>query len=97
MKQPCIYILSNQARGTLYIGVTSDLIGRVWQHKQDLVDGFTKQHRLHLLVYFEVAETMLAAITREKQLKKWNRACKIELIEDKNSDWRDLYVDLISN
>jgi putative endonuclease len=97
MKQPCIYILSNQTRGTLYIGVTSDLIGRVWQHKQGLIDGFTKQHRLHFLVYFEVAETMLAAITREKQLKKWNRAWKIELIEDKNSDWRDLYVDLISN
>jgi putative endonuclease len=97
MKQPCIYILSNQARGTLYIGVTSDLIGRVWQHKQGLIDGFTKQHRLHLLVYFEVAETMLAAITREKQLKKWNRAWKIELIEDKNRDWRDLYVYFISN
>jgi putative endonuclease len=97
MKQPCIYILSNQARGTLYIGVTSDLIGRIWQHKQDLVGGFSKQHQLHLLVYFEMTETMLAAITREKQLKKWNRAWKIALIEEKNSDWRDLYVDLVSN
>ena len=95
MKQPCVYILSNQARGTLYIGVTSDLIGRIWQHKQDLVDGFSKQHQLHLLVYFEVAETMLAAITREKQLKKWNRDCKIELIEANNSAWRDLYLDLM--
>ena len=87
MKQPCIYILSNSARGTLYIGVTSDLIGRIWHHKQDLVDGFSKQHQLHLLVYFEVAETMLAAITREKQLKKWNRAWKIELVESVNSEW----------
>ena len=94
MKQPCVYILSNHARGTLYIGVTSDLIGRVYQHKQDLVDGFSKQNQLHLLVYFEVAETILVAIAREKQLKKWNRAWKIELIEENNSEWRDLYLDL---
>jgi putative endonuclease len=96
MKQPCVYILSNQARGTLYIGVTSDLIGRVWQHKQDLADSFSKKYQLHLLVYFEPAETMLAAITREKQLKQWNRAWKIELIETNNNMWRDLYMDLIS-
>ncbi|MDX1915428.1 MAG: GIY-YIG nuclease family protein [Methylophilus sp.] len=95
MKQPCVYILSNQARGTLYIGVTSDLIGRVWQHKQNLVDGFSKQHDLHLLVYFEQLDDMMSAITREKQLKKWNRAWKIELIESMNSDWRDLYLDLV--
>lgn len=95
MKQPCVYILSNQARGTLYIGVTSDLMGRVWQHKQDLVDGFSKQYQLHMLVYYEVAETMLAAIAREKQLKKWNRAWKIELIEKTNNGWRDLYLDLV--
>ena len=81
-------------RGTLYIGVTSDLIGRAWQHKQDLTDGFSKQHQLHLLVYFEMAETMLAEIAREKQLKKWNRAWKIELVESGNSEWRDLYLDL---
>ena len=95
MKQPCVYILANQARGTLYIGVTSNLIGRIWQHKQNLVDGFTKKHELHLLVYFETAETMLTAIAREKQLKKWERAWKIELIESINNDWRDLYVDLV--
>lgn len=83
-------------RGTLYVGVTSDLIGRVWQHKHDLVDGFSKKYQLHLLVYFEPAETMLAAITREKQLKKWNRTWKIELIETSNSAWRDLYIDLTS-
>ncbi|MFA7349498.1 MAG: GIY-YIG nuclease family protein [Methylotenera sp.] len=96
MKKPCIYILSNKMRGTLYVGVTSDLIGRVWQHKHDLVDGFSKKYQLHLLVYFEPAETMLAAITREKQLKKWNRTWKIELIETSNSAWRDLYIDLTS-
>jgi putative endonuclease len=96
MKQPCVYILSNHVRGTLYIGVTSDLIGRVWQHKHGLVDGFSKKYQLHLLVYFESAETMLAAITREKQLKKWNRAWKIELIETNNNVWRGLYTDLIS-
>ena len=94
MKQPCVYILSNNTRGTLYIGVTSDLIGRIWQHKQDLVDGFSKQNQLHLLIYFEVAETMFVAIAREKQLKKWNRAWKIELIESINSEWRDLFLDL---
>ena len=94
MKQPCVYILSNQVRGTLYIGVTSNLIQRVWQHKQNLVDGFSKQHALHHLVYFEQFDDMLNAITREKQLKKWNRAWKIELIESINGDWRDLYIDL---
>ncbi|MES2502436.1 MAG: GIY-YIG nuclease family protein [Pseudomonadota bacterium] len=94
MKQPCVYILSNEKRGTLYIGVTSHLIQRVWQHKQNLVDGFTKQHQLHQLVYYELADDMLSAITREKQLKKWNRAWKIELVESANSEWRDLYLEL---
>lgn len=95
MKQPCVYILSNQARGTLYIGVTSDLAGRVWQHKQVLVEGFSKKYKLHMLVYYETCETMLAAITREKQLKKWNRDWKVKLIENNNNSWRDLYTDLI--
>ena len=95
MKQPCVYILANTARGTLYIGVTSDLIKRVWEHKKDFVDGFSKVHQTHLLVYFEQTDDMLAAIAREKQLKKWNRAWKIELIEIENSDWRDLYLELI--
>jgi len=97
MKQPCVYILSNKPRGTLYIGVTSDLIQRIWQHKQKLVDGFSKQHDLQLLVYYEIHEDMLAAITREKQLKKWNRAWKIELIEKMNYDWQDLYLSLVGN
>ena len=95
MKQPCVYILSNQVRGTLYIGVTSNLIQRVWQHKQDLMDGFSQKHELHLLVCFEQFDDMINAITREKQLKKWNRAWKIELIESVNVDWRDLYLDLV--
>ena len=95
MKQPCVYILASAPRGTLYIGVTSDLISRVWQHKQGLVDGFTKQYAVHHLVYFEQYEDMLTAIAREKQLKKWNRACKIELIENSNHQWRDLYLELL--
>lgn len=97
MKQPCVYILSNQVRGTLYIGVTSNLIQRVWQHKQGLIDGFSKEHELHILVYFEQFDDMINAITREKQLKKWNRAWKIELIESINNDWRDLYSGLIGD
>ncbi|MGB4812378.1 MAG: GIY-YIG nuclease family protein [Methylophilaceae bacterium] len=95
MNQPCVYILASAPRGTLYIGVTSDLIQRVWQHKQGLVEGFTKQYRVHRLVYFEQCDDMMAVITREKQLKKWNRAWKVELIESINGDWRDLYLDLI--
>lgn len=95
MKQPCVYILASAKRGTLYIGVTSDLIARVWQHKQSLVDGFTKQYAVNHLVYFEQYEDMLTAIAREKQLKKWNRAWKIELIENGNPQWRDLYQALV--
>jgi putative endonuclease len=96
MKQPCVYILANQTRGTLYIGVTSDLIKRIWQHKNGLDNGFSKQYRSHLLVYYELHEEMLTAITREKQLKKWNRDWKIKLIEDMNNDWRDLYLEITS-
>jgi putative endonuclease len=95
MKQPCVYILASAPRGTLYIGVTSDLIQRVWQHKQGLVEGFTKKYLVHHLVYFEQCDDMLTAIAREKHLKKWNRAWKIELIEKANSDWSDLYLGLI--
>jgi putative endonuclease len=95
MKQPCVYILANHKRGTLYIGVTSNLVNRIWEHKQDLVKGFTQKYQVHTLVYFESCETMLAAITREKQLKKWNRVWRIELIEKSNNEWRDLYVDLV--
>ncbi len=95
MKNPCIYILTNHCRGTLYIGVTSNLIKRVWEHKQGLVDGFTKKYQTQTLVYFEMADDMPTAIAREKQLKKWRRMWKIELIEKQNNEWRDLYADLI--
>ena len=90
-KQPAVYILASRRNGTLYIGVTSDLVKRVWEHKQDLVGGFTKQYGVHTLVYFELHANMESAIEREKQLKKWNRAWKLELIEKENPGWEDLW------
>jgi len=95
-KQPCVYIMASAKNGTLYIGVTSDLIRRVWQHKQNVVDGFTKKYHVHQLVYFELGIDMLAAIAREKQLKAGSRAKKIALIEQQNPAWLDLYDELIS-
>jgi putative endonuclease len=94
-RQPCVYILASKRNGTLYIGVTSDLIKRVWEHKNDLVDGFTKEYGVHQLVYFEMLDDMASAIQREKQLKKWNRNWKIQLIEKENPEWADLYESLI--
>ncbi|MEZ5615425.1 MAG: GIY-YIG nuclease family protein [Rhodocyclaceae bacterium] len=94
-RSPCVYILAGKKNGTLYIGVTSDLMKRVWEHKNDLVEGFTKEYGVHRLVYFEMLEDMASAIQREKQLKKWNRDWKIELIERDNPEWRDLYDSLI--
>jgi len=90
-KQPCIYILASKRHGTLYIGVTSNLVKRVWQHKQEEIEGFTKKYHVHVLVYYELHESMKAAIAREKQLKKWNRSWKIRLIEKVNPDWQDLW------
>jgi len=84
-------MLASAKNGTLYIGVTSDLIQRVWQHKNNQVKGFTEKYQVHMLVYYEQHETMEAAITREKQLKKWNRDWKINLIEENNSNWQDLW------
>ena len=95
MKAPVLYILANKRNGTLYIGVTSDLIKRIWQHKNNSVAGFTKKYNVHTLVYFEQHQEMMEAIKREKQLKKWNRSWKINLIEKGNPDWDDLYVGLI--
>jgi len=95
VKQPCVYMLASQRNGTLYIGVTSNLIKRVWEHKQDFVEGFTKKHGVHDLVWYEQHEDMLAAITREKALKEWKRAWKLELIEKLNPDWKDLYEGLV--
>ena len=94
IKRPAIYILASQRNGTIYIGVTSDLPGRISVHKQDLVEGFTKRYRVHLLVYYELHDTMPVAIAREKQLKKFSRARKLALIEAANPDWRDLYEDV---
>ena len=93
-KIPCVYILASRPHGTLYIGVTSDLAQRVWQHKNDLVAGFTKRYKVHTLVWYEAHESMESAITKEKMLKKWNRTWKIELIEKGNPSWKDLYHEL---
>ncbi|MDP3997303.1 MAG: GIY-YIG nuclease family protein [bacterium] len=90
-----IYIMASKRNGTLYIGVTNDLVRRVWEHKQKLVDGFTKKYRVDKLVWYQIAEEPIAAITREKQLKNWHRQWKIDLIEKENPDWRDLYEDII--
>jgi putative endonuclease len=94
-KQYFVYILANQRNGTLYVGVTSDLIKRVYEHKNNLVSGFTQRYNIHRLVYFEAAGDIDSAISREKQIKKWYRTWKIELIEKNNPDWRDLYFDMI--
>jgi putative endonuclease len=91
VKEPTVYILASKRNGTLYIGVTSDLISRVSEHKQGLLDGFTKRYSVHRLVYYELHDDMNAAIRRENQLKKWGRVRKIELIEGKNPEWGDLY------
>ena len=91
MKAPCVYILANKPNGTLYIGVTSNLVQRVWQHKNDLVEGFTKRYGIHRLVWYEAHESMESAITREKMLKRWKRAWKIRLIQEANPKWSDLY------
>jgi putative endonuclease len=95
MKNPCVYILASARNGTLYVGVTSDLIKRIWQHKNEFVDGFTKQYKTHHLVWFEQHEEMSSAIAREKALKKWWRDWKLKFIEAMNPDWRDLYADLL--
>jgi putative endonuclease len=94
-RQPAVYILASKRNGTLYIGVTSDLPKRAWEHKKELVDGFTKKYGVHRLVYYEVRADMMSAITREKQMKKWNRAWKLELIEKQNPDWNDLWEAII--
>ena len=89
--QPCVYILASKRNGTLYIGVTSDLVKRVWQHKHDVLPGFTNKYRVHDLVWFEQTDSMESAIRRERQLKEWKRQWKLELIEKSNPNWRDLY------
>ena len=93
--QPCVYILASDRNGTLYTGVTSDLVKRVWEHKNNAVEGFTEKYAIHMLVWFEQHETMESAISREKAIKAWKRAWKIELIEDSNPEWRDIYPDIV--
>ena len=94
MKSYYVYILASKRNGTLYIGITSDLRKRIYEHKNDLVEGFTKKYKIHNLVHYEQTTDAISAIQREKQLKKWNRAWKIRLIEENNPVWRDLYGDL---
>ena len=95
-KQPAIYILASDRIGTLYVGVTSDLIGRTWQHREHVVDGFTKRYGVTRLVWYELHDTMETAIAREKQIKKWNRIWKIRLIEETNPYWNDLWMSILS-
>jgi putative endonuclease len=94
MKQPVVYMMANQKHGVLYVGVTSNLIQRVYQHKESVVDGFTKRYGCKNLVYYEVHHEMEYAIHREKRLKKYKREQKIRLIENMNPDWLDLYADI---
>jgi putative endonuclease len=93
---PAVYVMASQPNGTLYIGVTSNLVQRVWQHRSDLVEGFTRRYGVHRLVHFELFDDMTSAIAREKQMKTWNRVWKIRLIEQQNPLWRDLWTDIIN-
>ena len=94
-KQPAVYILASRKNGTLYVGVTSDLVKRIWEHKNDLVEGFTKRYGVHQLVWYEIHESMDAAIQREKRLKEWKRTWKVQLIEKRNPNWEDLHPMII--
>lgn len=93
--QPTVYILASKKEGTLYVGVTSHLTKRIYEHKNNLVEGFSKKYSVHHLVYYELHESMEEAIKKEKKLKKWNRQWKIDLIEKENPHWKDLYLDIL--
>ena len=95
MKGGYVYILASQRNGMLYIGVTSDLPRRVWEHKEGLVEGFTKKYNVKMLVWYEQHDTMESAIQREKHIKKWNRSWKLKFIEEANPDWQDLYESIV--
>ena len=90
-----VYIMASKRNGTLYVGVTNDLIRRVYEHKTNVVEGFTEKYRVHKLVYWEQSDSVESALQREKQLKRWNRQWKIALIEKENSDWEDMYEQLL--
>ena len=92
--QPCVYILSSERNGTLYVGVTSRLARRIWEHKSGAVPGFSKRYGIDRVVWYEVHESMESAIQREKRIKDWKRAWKVELIERNNPEWRDLYEEI---
>ncbi len=94
MATPCVYILASKPNGTLYIGATWDLPRRVWEHKNNFVEGFTKQYSVHTLVWYEAHESMESALVKEKAIKKWKRAWKVRLIEEGNSTWSDLYEEI---
>ena len=94
-KQPCVYLLANKRNGTLYAGVTSNLVKRIWEHKSHLVEGFTKKYNLTLLVWYELHESMESAIHKEKMIKNWKRNWKIKEIEKINPEWNDLYDGVI--
>ena len=93
-RHPCVYLLASSRNGTLYVGVTSNLPQRVWQHRQGLGDGFAERYGVHSLVWYEQHETMISAIAREKAIKAWQREWKVRLIEESNPDWRDLYGEI---
>ena len=96
-KQPCVYILASRRNGTLYVGVTSNLVQRVYQHRNHMVAGFTQKYGVHSLVWYEIHEQMESAILREKAIKQWQRQAKIGLIQSSNPEWRDLWDDLMIN
>ncbi len=93
-RQPAVYILASKKNDTLCIGVTSDIVKRIWEHKNNMVEGFTKRYTVHRLVWYELHESMESALTREKRLKNWKRKWKLELIEKENPEWNDLYEEL---
>ena len=93
-KVPCVYIMASKRNGTIYVGVTSNIVQRVWQHKNNLVEGFSQRHNTHTLVWYEIHDNMESAIVREKRLKDWHRRWKLRLIERDNPQWQDLYLDL---
>nr|WP_143083274.1 GIY-YIG nuclease family protein [Nitrosomonas communis] len=93
--QPCVYLLAIRRNGTLYVGVTSNLVKRIWEHKNNVVQGFTQKYGVHMLVWFELHETMESAIRREKAIKEWKRDWKLKLIEQQNPAWRDLYSEIL--
>ena len=93
-KSPAVYILASRRKGTLYTGVTSNLIGRVWQHREHVIDGFSKHYDVTRLVWYELTESIESAILREKQIRKWNREWKIRLIEEANPAWKDLWLEI---